>query len=101
MIFPLRSQGLGELGEVLLSCSSKAIETHSQAQQVVCWCYSLQHSLGIMKEMKKQRSVYDDTRTTSILFHSASIILKLLKLLVKLYLFLCQVVSFPVYKRIM
>jgi len=54
-----------------------------------------------MKEMKKQRSVYDDTRTTSILFHSASIILKLLKLLVKLYLFLCQVVSFPVYKRIM
>lgn len=68
MIFPLQSQGLAELGEVLLSCSRKAIETCSQAQQVVHWCYPLQHSLGIMKEMKKRRSIYGGTRTTLILF---------------------------------
>ena len=70
MTFPLQSQGLTELGKVLLSCSRKAIETHSQAQRVVCWHYSLQRSLGIMKETNKQRSIYGDKRMTSILFLS-------------------------------
>lgn len=44
---------------------------HSQAPQVVCWHYSLQQSLGIMKEMKKQKSIYGGTRITLILFLSA------------------------------
>ena len=87
--FPLQSQGLTELGKVLLSCSRKAIETHSQAQQVVCWHYSLQHSLGIMKETNEQRSIYGDKRMTSIVFLSPfpSVILKLFELIMKLYLF--------------
>lgn len=71
MTFPLQSQGLTELGKVFLSCSRKAIETCSQAQRVVCWRYSLQNSLGIMKDMNKQSSIYGDTGMTLILFLSA------------------------------